>query len=41
LGKKLVDAQEVANMVNFVLSGAARSLNGSVLVVDGGITIKL
>jgi len=41
LGNRLVMTQEIANMVNFVLSGAADSLNGSILVIDGGITFRL
>ena len=41
LGKRLVYSQEICNFINFLLSGAADVINGSVLVIDGGITIRL
>ncbi len=41
LGKRLVYPQEICNFINFLLSGAANSINGSILVIDGGITIRL
>lgn len=41
LGKRLVYSQEICNFINFLLSGAADAINGSVLVIDGGITIRL
>ncbi|MGY0794068.1 SDR family oxidoreductase [Azospirillum argentinense] len=41
LGNRLVYTQEICNFINFLLSGAADAINGSILVIDGGITIRL
>ncbi len=41
LDKRLVYPQEICNFINFLLSGAADSINGSVLVMDCGLTLRV
>jgi 3-oxoacyl-[acyl-carrier protein] reductase len=36
--KRIAEPSEVASMVEYLVSGAARHVNGAVLVIDGGMT---
>jgi NAD(P)-dependent dehydrogenase (short-subunit alcohol dehydrogenase family)/acyl carrier protein len=41
IGKRLVTNHEISNLVAFLLLGATPSLNGSVIVLDNGLTYAL
>eukprot|EP00456_Euglypha_rotunda_P064586 TRINITY_DN5504_c0_g1_i10.p2 TRINITY_DN5504_c0_g1~~TRINITY_DN5504_c0_g1_i10.p2 ORF type:complete len:124 (-),score=21.84 TRINITY_DN5504_c0_g1_i10:1119-1490(-) len=41
LPRRLMLPEEVANVANFLLSGAADAISGAVLLMDGGITIRI
>jgi 3-oxoacyl-[acyl-carrier protein] reductase len=39
--KRIAEASEIASMVQYVISDAARHVNGAALVIDGGITADI